>query len=152
MHHTMRLLTLEPNDRFYQHYYTPVSREVLELSIVRGNADRHLHEGIECYLNEDYQCAIEKFLNSEQHTFYLGLAYLGIDEPLTAKGYLSIYQSSHPEFPDASWYLSLSLIRLNDLEEASVFLAKLSESENRYGKDAKKILKKINTTKAADRK
>ena len=47
--------------------------------------------------------------------------------------------------------LALTLIRLNDLNEASEYLLKIVGSENRYQRDAAQILRKIEKLKTADR-
>ena len=108
-----------------------MSQELLELQFVRGEADRNLHLGIACYLKKDYKCAIKQFSISDQHHFLLGLSYLGNEEPSMAKVYLLSYQTTHPDYPDVNWYLALTLIRLNELDEATTYLEHLLNSENR---------------------
>lgn len=129
-----------------------MSQELLELQFVRGEEDRSLHLGIECYLKKDYKCAIKYFSISDEHHFLLGISFLGNEEHSMAKLYLQSYQTTHPDFPDVNWYLALTYLRLKELDEATIYLELLLNSENRYLARAEKLLKKLERLKKAGRR
>lgn len=142
---------LDPNERLYKRFYEPVSRETLDLTFVRGINGNNLIKGIECYLQQDYTCSIECFSKDHEYNYHLGLAYLGNNNPLMAKAYFLMYRSEHPELPDVNWYLALTHISLNELDEAYNSLGKLLVSENRYRKRAIRLMRKLENLKKADR-
>lgn len=145
-------LPIDPYQLLYNHYYDPLKREVMELELVRGTSSRYFYPGMECYLNKDYECAIEHFSQIRESKYFLGLAYLGKEEPDQAMHYLEEFQKENPNHPGVNWYLGLIHVSLQNLNQAKQYLNNLLIRENHYKPDAEKILHRIEKLIAAERK
>lgn len=106
-------------------------------------------QSFQAYDNENFSAAIDgfnKILAEEEDImvlFYLGSAQLAQNQTQAAiatfKRFLEISQDS---VSDAKWYLALSYLKEDRVEETKVLLGQL-RGDVKYGKDASKILRQL---------
>jgi tetratricopeptide (TPR) repeat protein len=141
-----------PQDLFSQ-YFAPA--ENLYVSIKRGDdiEANPLVQAFQAYDAEEYSVAIagfERILGQEefkdQHSmvqYFLGSAQLAQGQSeasiTTFERYLEISQDN---IVQAKWYLAMGYLQENRVEEATSLLKELKQSEA-YGKEAGRILKKL---------
>ena len=141
-----------PQDLFSQHF---APADNLYVSIKRGEdiEANPLVQTFQAYDAEDYSVAIEGFETilrqeafKDQHPmvlYFLGSAQLaqgqGEASINTFKRYLEISQDNVAQ---AKWYLAMGYLKENRVEEATLLLKELKQSEE-YGKEAGRILKKL---------
>lgn len=136
-------------DLFSQHF-EPYPNEFV--SAKRGDdiAANPLVQSFQAYDNEDYIAAIDgftKILAEEEDVmvlFYLGSAQLAQNQTQAAIATFERFlEISKDSVTDARWYLALSYLHEDRVEEAKELMEALSE-DGKYGKDASKILRKLN--------
>lgn len=142
---------IDSSGDIYHRYYNPISQEVFDRETVRGITSSFFYLGKQCYLNEDYRCALTNFRKIPDGSYYQGLAYLGLEEFENSAMSLLNYLSKYSEHPDANWYLGLCYLGLNDLESSKQYLDKLTHLANVHQEDALKIIDKIEKLQTAGR-
>lgn len=81
---------------------------------------------------------------NELVSFYLGVAYLGNQQPQASIASLENYLEHYRELaPEARWYLSLAYLQLRQAEKARPLLQELSRSDNDYQSQAIEVLGKL---------
>jgi tetratricopeptide (TPR) repeat protein len=141
-----------PQDLFNQHFEPYTNQYV---SPMRGDdiAADPMVQAFMAYDADDYSAAVAGFETilgqeeyKEEHTlvlFYLGSAQLAQDQGEasinTFERYLEISQDNVAQ---AKWYLAMGYLKVNRVEEAKLLLKELKQSEE-YGKEAGRILKKL---------
>lgn len=126
------------------------------LSMKRGN-EENLIEGEKAYLAKDFQQAITYFLPMLKESdeklkeagfskslvhMYLGNSYLNTDQyQLAVQSFQKVVDSNDDTFQkDATWYLALSYLKLEDKGNAKQYLNQVIQEKSIYSKDAQKIL------------
>lgn len=137
--------TASPQDLFSQHF-EPYPNEFV--SAKRGDdlAANPLVQAFQNYDNEHYAAAIEGFnqiILEEENAmalFYLGNAQMAQNQTQAAiatfKRFLEISRDSVTE---AKWYLALSYLKENRVEEAKELLEEL-KGDVKYGKEVREII------------
>lgn len=117
------------------------------------NAPAELTRGMELYRQGKYDEAIEQFVllvdgdqSTIQSNFLNGMANMQINEYRKAIESFDIVISHNDNMfiEDASYYLGLSYLNIEENDKARTILEGIISSESRYRKDAKKVLKSIN--------
>jgi len=135
--------------KLYDKYYDPLSRSAIDRQLNSDSANASVLAGIDCYLLEDYVCAINHLVEVPEGSFILGMSQLGLKQYASALKSLQTFQASNPDIPDVNWYLGLTYLRLDDLDEAVASLNKVSTTSNPYSTKAEKLIGKIERIKAA---
>ena len=135
--------------KLYDKFYDPLSGEALSTQVVMDSTNTSVLAGIDCYLLEDYVCAIKHLVEVPEGSFYLGLSQLELEQFDEARESLQSFQDAYPEYPDVNWYLGLTYLRLDELDDALVSLDKLSSKSNPYSSRAEKLIGQIEKVKAA---
>ena len=91
----------DPNIRLYNKYYDPLSKEVFDQELTRGESDATLFEGVQCYLEGDYSGAISKLETISDGSFVLGLSLLGLGQYEDALAPLKGFHADHPDHPES---------------------------------------------------
>jgi tetratricopeptide (TPR) repeat protein len=141
----------DPNIRLYKKYYRPLSANVLEVGLVRGSNTPSIQAGINCYEKKDYLCAINNFRNNPEAAFYLGLAQLGAGNYNEALESFLDFERNHHSHPGVNWYLSLTYLHLNKLDEAENRLNSILATSSPYYSDPGKLKKRLEKIKAAEK-
>ncbi len=111
-----------------------------------------LMTGMQLYSNDDFSLARTEFAkipdtseNTIQSKYLLGLSNMQLKEYLEAvKSFKQVIDHKDNMFlEDSEYYLGLCYYNLEDMSKAKVIMEGIINSENRFRKDAKKILKKI---------
>lgn len=117
------------------------------------NAPAELTRGMELYRQGKYDEAIDQFellvdgdRSTMQSNFLNGMANMQINEYNKAIESFDIVirHNDNMFIEDASYYLGLSYLNIEENEKARTILEGIISSESRYRKDAKKVLKSIN--------
>lgn len=116
----------------------------------RGNItdETHWATAKEAYSNKQYEKAVEEIYQistkDEEQKFYLGLSLIYQKKPdfLAASVLFKEVQNTNFKY-DATWFLALSYIKLNNYESAKIELQKLVDVGNQKSKEAQKLLKTI---------
>jgi tetratricopeptide (TPR) repeat protein len=110
------------------------------------------NRAMEAYNAEDFQVslvAFDEYLTDRPQDalalFYLGMAYLELDQPALAVGPLrQTREADTLYYEEATWYLALAHIKLDNSSQALVELKKLLDlPESRYHKRAKILISKL---------
>lgn len=113
---------------------------------------KFFNEAIEAYERSDFETSIiafDQYLNERPQDalahFYLGMAYLEVDQPEQALASLQASRETDTlYFEEASWYIALAHIRMNNNDQAKTELQRLLDvPENRYHERAKKLISKL---------
>lgn len=137
------IMATNPNTRLYEKYYEPLSREAVEMEMVRGSSSAAMQAGIDCYLVKEYPCAIDHFAKIPEGSFYLGLSKLGMGSYEDAMESLLLFQTENPEHPGVNWYLGLTYLRMGNLKAASDSFERISRMGGAYQSRAERLMAKI---------
>jgi tetratricopeptide (TPR) repeat protein len=116
-------------------------------------APAELTRGMELYRDGKYSEAIQQFellvegnKSTMQSNFLNGMANMQVNEYRKAIESFDIVINHNDNMfiEDASYYLGLSYLNIEENEKAKTILEGIISSESRYRKDAKKVLKSIN--------
>ncbi|MBK7372839.1 MAG: hypothetical protein IPJ09_15630 [Saprospiraceae bacterium] len=113
---------------------------------VPGSLEQYLYTADRYYMAGQYDEAIQALLsypnngNSQRIQFQLGLLYLAVDRPADALIHFNKVTQYSPA--DNTWYKSLTLLKLNRMDEAKKELQTLVSNE-KWGASAIKLLKQI---------
>ena len=141
----------DPNIRLYEKYYRPLSGNVMEVELVRGSNTASIQAGIDCYERKDYMCAINNFTYSPEAAFYLGLAHLGAGNYNEALGSFLEFERDHPSHPGVNWYLALTYLHLNKLDEAEKSLNVIIATSSPFYSDPGRLKRRLEKIKAAEK-
>lgn len=108
-------------------------------------------KAVQFYRNEDFVAASMAFrelaeydLVLEDAVFFLGLSLLGEGLYNEAADQLEVYLSSYSLYDaEASWYLALCYLKLEDFEKCDQQLQGLTSSPRRMGRDANELLRRL---------
>ena len=81
----------------------------------------------------------------------MGLSQLELEQYDEARESLQTFQDAYPGNMDVNWYLGLTYLRLDELDDALVSLNKLSSTNNPYSSRAEKLIGEIEKVKAAQK-
>lgn len=101
------------------------------------------------YIAGDYQKAIEGFenltvANDSLITFYLGVAYLGNNNPKKCIKTLQFFQKKYNFLETQSnWYIGLANFKLDNKKEAIKYLQKVVESKEYKAKESTEIISQL---------
>ncbi|MEL6560339.1 MAG: tetratricopeptide repeat protein [Bacteroidota bacterium] len=107
---------------------------------LRGeNVETNLNEGFMAYETQNFSKALPIFNNSDDNSvsikMYIGNCYLGIDRPEKAAEVFSSLDSE-----EAQWYLALTYVKMNQINEAREVLEALEIKSEIYRAKAKELL------------
>lgn len=148
------------NEQLYAAYFEPYASEVnLQIRSLQpgetapvDDARQAFNRAIQAYEAEDFQTSVvafDEYLADRPQDalamFYLGMAYLELDQPTLAIGPLSQTRDVDTlYFEEATWYLALAHIKLDNSSQASIELKKLIDlPESRYHKRATILISKL---------
>ncbi|MEZ5009821.1 MAG: hypothetical protein R2753_16855 [Chitinophagales bacterium] len=106
---------------------------------------------ISSYNTENYEISSEhfeklsaKYPENEKYALFLGISYLGANQPDNAIDALSAVQNDQSAFcNDINWYLGLAYLKIKDKGKAKEIFTKLSAVDCYYKEAAKEILQKL---------
>jgi tetratricopeptide (TPR) repeat protein len=140
-------------DRIFNKYYATVDVAFGSRSPEISDNETRLIDGITAYRHHNYSLArfnLESYLRensneTEVANYYLGVTYLELQLYSEAeKCFGKVVGSPFNYYKDHSkWFLALTLIKQNKLEEARELLIDISRKNNPYSRESAKILKKI---------
>jgi tetratricopeptide (TPR) repeat protein len=151
------LLTLSLQNKsaeeLFAGYYKPI---VIETSARNASVQENeilLQKAEELYNSNNYSAAADcfrKFLENNPRRMdahlYMGLSEMGNENyPSANSEFKTVLEGKANLFQDkARWYLSLSLLKTNDSDEAKLQLEAIANSDKSiYRKEARKILRKL---------
>ena len=105
----------DPKVHLYNQFYEPLSDEVFDQEMTRGETDARIFEGIQSYLEGDYFGAIQILERNPEGGFVLSLSQLGLRQHEDALVSLKRYHTDQPDHPDALWYLGLTSLRTGNI-------------------------------------
>jgi predicted Zn-dependent protease len=107
-------------------------------------------QAIQAYEKEDYFEAVNAYQklvsnnpDNVKNNLFLGISFLGTNQPKKAIEVLSKLTQSEAFHFDIKWYLALAYIKNKELQQAQLLLTNLAEQENYYKNDAQEILDKL---------
>lgn len=130
-------------DQFYEPYFTSTSQ--------RGNGEVNT-EGTIYYIQEDYQSASEllrlELLNDPKNSelaLCLGNSYLKLGQSSNAEStFLSVIKNGEKDYLQyAKWYLALSYLKQNKLNDCKALLKEISASNMDFKSSADRLLSEI---------
>ena len=136
-------------ERLYQSYYEPMDQDLLQLRAIRSIESIKLQQGINCYKDADYACAVDAFSSLPDEPFLLGLAQLGAENYQEALSSLLNSKADQADNPGTDWYLGLAYLKLGQLDEAFISFDQIPGTNMHYGKDSQKLKARIRKVKAA---
>ena len=132
----------------YASYFKPLTNPD---ATVRGeNGLTAESQAIQAYEKEDYFEAVNAYQklvsnnpDNVKNNLFLGISFLGTNQPKKAIEVLSKLTQSEAFHFDIKWYLALAYIKNKELQQAQLLLTNLAEQENYYKNDAQEILEKL---------
>lgn len=143
------------DDSLFAHNFSSFPTDKYEVTRNEGNPDIILTKEIgayKAYAEKNYTNAIQAFENhlavipeDAEATFYLGLAQLETGQTENAIDNLETARiNSNRFYEDATWYLALAHIKLNQRDDAELVLQDLIKNEQgHYFAKAKKLLEDL---------
>lgn len=142
----------QSTDDLFAEYFEP-----LQPSFSRSDAseEEQFRLAMEAYSNGDLDQAIRKLreiestglegqnVNMDRIQLYLGISYLGVNDPITAIKKLGQVSPESSYYTDAIWYQCLALIKSRETESAKEILEELISINHYKSKAALKILAKL---------
>ena len=140
------------NEEVFSQFYQPYSLDLVSRS---GNevADLFLST-LELYTKGDFNkalLALDALLSNQapakDHIFLLkGICYLEMDQPeLAIESFHNILLRENVTYAaHAKWYLSLSYLKLNEIDKTKLWLREIVNNEPYYTSNAEKLLRKLN--------
>lgn len=106
---------------------------------------------ISSYNTENYEISSEhfeklsaKYPQNEKYALFLGISYLGANQPENAISALEAVQNDQSAFcNDINWYLGLAYLKIKEKGKAKEIFTKLSAADCYYNEAAKEILQKL---------
>jgi len=144
------LLKSDPLSRLYEHYYFPLETEEIHNLIVRDARNSNIASGLEYYRNGSYLKAIDQFKRIENCDYYIGLSFLGLENYRQAQIHFLVFYQTNTHHPEVNWYLGLTNLKLNNIDQSIEHLERLFLMANPYQRAASRILRKLKKINAAD--
>lgn len=146
-----RLISVEKSideQAIYASYFKPLTNPD---ATVRGeNNDTEESKAIQAYEKEDYFEAVNAYQklvannpDNVKNNLFLGISYLGTNQPKKAIDILNKITTSEEFRFDIQWYLALAYIKNKELQSAQTTLSNLTKEENYYKKEAQEIIDKL---------
>ncbi len=118
------------SDPFFSQFYQSYQSDFLAVRSPENPADPLLKEGILQYQNQNYSASLpllESYLEEEPEqsvaAFHAGMASIELGETRQAIAYLERVRLNDPQYyEDATWYLILAHLKLQEKEEAQALL------------------------------
>jgi tetratricopeptide (TPR) repeat protein len=139
-------------DRIYLSYYEPYRNLVTAYNRSGDSAVTIKEQALNNYTQGDYNKAIEKLQHikySDQDAvihFYLANAYMATGKMKEAQdNFLKVLSGDTLFIDQTKWFLALSYMKSNKLNETREFLSELTNHENAYKTKAKEMLNIINS-------
>jgi len=141
--------------RLYNRYYVPMN----EMGINTRGMNEQLHsefsDALDQYRVGNYRDAAARFtqilnVNPEidEAVLFLGLSRMGEERYSDAVKFLNDYLFKSGTFHhEASWYLALCYLKLEQTENSLELLMELGNIEGEFGKEASSLLKRVNRLK-----
>ncbi|MBS2213521.1 hypothetical protein KEM09_19075 [Carboxylicivirga mesophila] len=129
-------------------YYSPYGAD---LTVRGGEQSGSFNMAFELYHSGDMNNAIEAFNelreeNEELAGFFTGLCYLELGEIKEAKNELEATRNIAIFYEEqVKWYLALCHLKLEEYKDAELLLTQIMTSNNKYAKEAKDILAKLDS-------
>jgi tetratricopeptide (TPR) repeat protein len=145
-----QLITIVSPEKVYSKFYRPYEADLSTRS-VNPSADK-INVAYLLYQKGEYEASYEilnNYLskNSDNQTarFFQGMNAMQLGKMDRAISELKEVEKDYstPYAMHARWYLSLSYLKINDVDEARKYLNRIVEDDVFYAEQAKKILKKI---------
>lgn len=132
----------------YAAYFKPLTHPD---ATVRGENDSNDEaKAIEAYEKEDYFEAVNAYQklvannpDNVKNNLFLGISYLGSNQPKKAIDILSKIKEDKQFQYDVQWYLALAHIKNKEVSQAESILQVLENEQNYYQQKAKEILEKL---------
>lgn len=144
------------NSLFYQ-YYSPMEAAYGSRGSMNSSPEANLAAGIRAYHNGDYELSklnLETYLSEKPEDYIIANHYLGIslielnDYAGAVKGFRRVINGPFSYYKEHSyWYLALTLLKQNKLDEAKEIFSHISDEESFYAERSAKILKKLSRIK-----
>lgn len=132
----------------YASYFKPLTNPDATVRGENGETEESL--AIQAYEKEDYFEAVNAYQklvannpDNVKNNLFLGISFLGTNQPKKAIEILSKLTTSEEFHYDIQWYLALAYIKNKEIPQAQTTLNNLSKEENYYQKEAQEILDKL---------
>ena len=132
----------------YASYFKPLTNPDATVRGENGATDES--QAIQAYEKEDYFEAVNAYQklvannpDNVKNNLFLGISYLGTNQPKKAIDVLNKITTSEEFHFDIQWYLALAYIKNKEIQNAQTTLSNLSKEENYYQKEAQEILDKL---------
>lgn len=134
--------------QIYASYFKPLTNAD---AVVRGENDNSDEmKAVQAYEKEDYFEAVNYYQklvannpDNVKNNLFLGISFLGTNQPKKAIDVLNNITTSTEFHYDIYWYLALAYIKNKELQNALTTLTFLTKEENFYQKEAKEITEKL---------
>ncbi len=135
-------------EQLFDRYYT-TENAVFTTRSSNENDNIELKEGLQQFQLNNYKEAINWLKKSPKNIvseYYLGISYIETDQYTQAKDafHRIIEQENNLFTEQAQWYKGLCLLKLNEIDEATLLFTSIKNSSSLYNDDASEILKKLN--------
>lgn len=132
----------------YASYFKPLTNPDATVRGENGATDES--QAIQAYEKEDYFEAVNAYQklvannpDNVKNNLFLGISFLGTNQPKKAIDVLNKITTSEEFHFDIQWYLALAYIKNKELQNAQTTLSNLTKEENYYQKEAQEILDKL---------
>lgn len=134
-------------EQLAQKYYHP-AKSIQHLRSVEESDLMGANEAFDYYNNGDYARSLELFISVENKVvsnFYSGICYFELkDYQQAVQSFDFVLRNQHNLFIEqAQWYISLTYLKLGDVQKAEAMLTKISGSESPFAFRSGEILKKL---------
>ena len=145
-----QILSVVSPEKLYSDYYSPYISDV-STRAVTTTTDKSLI-AIRFYQEGNYESSYEILSNylvknygDQTARFYFGMNSLELGKTeLAINEFKQVEQDQSSEYSlHARWYLSMALLKLNKIDEATGYLKNLAKEDNFYSEKALAILKKL---------
>jgi hypothetical protein len=132
---------------FYQPYQSDYIHRSDQVTI------NNLYLAFQAYENHEYNKAIglfTKVTDADESIviayFYKGIACIETNNLAVATESFNkvLVNETNPYYPQAKWYMALTMLKLNNISEAKQLLSWLASNDRFYGKKSKELLTKLN--------
>jgi hypothetical protein len=140
------------HEQVFSQFYQPYALDLVSRSGSSG-ADPFL-EAVDSYNSGDFSKALLAFdamqpdqnLAKDHLLLLQGICYLELDQPgLAVESFHNILVKENIAFAThAKWYLSLSYLKLNEIDKTRLWLREIINNEPYYTRDATRLLRKLN--------
>lgn len=132
----------------YASYFKPLTNPDATVRGENGATEESI--AVQAYEKEDYFEAVNAYQklvannpDNVKNNLFLGISFLGTNQPKKAIDVLNKITNSEEFHFDIQWYLALAYIKNKELQNAQTTLSNLTKEENYYQKEAQEILDKL---------